>query len=80
MFYVYLIRSLDGSNQKYIGFTSDLKTRLKDHNAGRSQFTASYKPWQLITYVAFSDKYKAQSFERYLKKHSGRSFASKRLW
>jgi len=30
-------------------------------------------------YCAFPDKYKALAFEKYLKSHSGRAFAKKRL-
>jgi len=80
MFYVYLIRSLNGSNQKYVGFTSNLKTRLQAHNNGCSLHTSKFKPWALITYLAVSDRIKAVQFEKYLKKHSGRAFADKRLW
>jgi hypothetical protein len=34
----------------------------------------------LITYLAFSDKELALSFERYLKGGSGHAFANHRLW
>ncbi|MDX2095626.1 MAG: GIY-YIG nuclease family protein, partial [Alphaproteobacteria bacterium] len=36
-------------------------------------------PWELVWYCAFPDKYKALEFEKYLKSHSGRAFANKRL-
>jgi putative endonuclease len=36
-------------------------------------------PWELKWYCAFPDKYKALAFEAYLKSHSGRAFAKKRL-
>jgi putative endonuclease len=61
------------------GATSDLKQRLPDHNAGKSTHTAKFKPWKLVWYCAFPDKYKALEFEKYLKSHSGRAFAKKRL-
>jgi hypothetical protein len=32
-----------------------------------------------VTYLAFSDPDKAVQFERYMKTHSGRAFAKKRL-
>ena len=80
MHYVYLLRSIPAPDQTYIGYTSDLKTRLKSHNQGKSKHTAKYNPWELITYVAFSEKSKALSFEKYLKSHSGKAFANKRLW
>src|SRR5207253_10653002 len=79
MWYVYIIRSINFPDQEYIGATSDLKRRLPEHNAGKSAHTAKFKPWQLIWYCAFPDKYKALAFEKYLKSHSGRAFAKKRL-
>ena len=79
MWYVYIIRSVGSREQEYIGATADLKRRLSDHNAGRSKHTAKFKPWELAWYCAFPDKYKALEFERYLKSHSGRAFARKRL-
>jgi len=80
MHYVYLIRSTSYPNQKYIGITSDLRARLKAHNEGRSPHTSKYKPWMLVTYLAFADESRAVEFERYLKSGSGHAFANKRLW
>ena len=80
MYYVYLLRSIPNPDQTYIGFTEDLKTRLAAHNHGQSSHTAKFKPWQLIMYLAFRDRSKAISFEKYLKSHSGKAFSNKRLW
>jgi putative endonuclease len=80
MKYVYLIQSISFPTQRYAGITSDLKTRLKSHNKGQSPHTSKFKPWKLVTYVAFSDESKAIDFEKYLKSGSGRAFAEKRLW
>jgi len=41
--------------------------------------TSKYRPWQLKTYVAFSNEERAVAFEKYLKSGSGRAFAKKRL-
>jgi len=79
MTYVYLLESIVFPGQIYVGHTHDLRARLADHNAGKSPHTAKYKPWRLITYIAFSDEAKAIAFERYLKTASGRAFAKKRL-
>jgi len=67
MWYVYIIRSIEFPNQEYVGATADLKRRLPEHNAGKSTHTAKFKPWQLVWYCAFPDKYKALEFEKYLK-------------
>ncbi len=80
MFYVYLIRSEEHPEQRYVGFTTDLKERMATHNAGGSVHTAKFKPWSLVTYLAFVDKRKAKEFEHYLKTGSGRAFANKRFW
>jgi predicted GIY-YIG superfamily endonuclease len=80
MIYVYLIESLENEGQRYVGLTTDIKTRLADHNAGKSIHTNKFRPWRVVTYHAFSDSAKATAFERYLKQGSGHAFANKRLW
>ena len=80
MFYVYLIRSMPFPEQRYIGFTKDLKKRIAAHNTGGSVHTSKYKPWKLIGYHAFAEKRRAQEFEHYLKTGSGKAFADKRFW
>jgi putative endonuclease len=80
MYYVYLIKSLSTTRQRYVGITTNLEQRLREHNAGKSVHTSKFKPWKLTTYVAFTDGAKAEAFERYLKSGSGHAFARKRLW
>ncbi len=77
MFYVYMIQSIDLPEHFYVGLTTDLKTRFAAHNRGESIHTNKFKPWTLVTYVAFSEEPKAIAFERYLKTASGRAFAKK---
>jgi len=79
MHYVYLIESVNLAANRYVGIIADLKARLRDHNAGKSPHTSRFKPWRLVTCVAFSEKAKAESFERYLKSGSGYAFANKRF-
>ena len=80
MVYVYLIESSSFAGERYVGLTSNLKVRLQQHNAGQSSHTSKFRPWDIVTYVAFSDVAKAETFERYLKSGSGHAFAAKRLW
>ena len=80
MKYVYLIRSIPFPDQTYVGYTSDITSRINTHNEGRSAHTAKFKPWELITYLAFKDESQAAKFERYFKSGSARAFANKRLW
>jgi putative endonuclease len=63
-----------------MGMTIDLKQRLSEYNQGKSSHTTKFSPWKLITYIAFTDRSKAEDFERYLKSGSGHAFARKRLW
>lgn len=79
MWYVYILRSRSHPAQEYTGASEDLRQRLADHNAGKSAHTAKYSPWDLLWYCAFPDKMPALAFEQYLKSHSGRAFAKKRL-
>lgn len=79
MKYVYLLQSIGDPNQTYVGLADDLRARFETHNSGASPHTSKYRPWRLVTYVAFSDEAKAVAFERYLKSASGRTFAKKRL-
>jgi putative endonuclease len=80
MYYVYLLRSISDPAQRYVGFTINLKNRFSSHNEGSSIHTAKYRPWRLVTYVAFADERRAREFEYYLKSGSGKAFANKRLW
>jgi putative endonuclease len=79
MIYVYILQCIAEPDRFYTGFTDDLKARLKAHNSGQVPHTSKFKPWRLNTYLAFSDKFRAVEFEKYLKSHSGRAFARKRL-
>ncbi|MBX9775427.1 MAG: GIY-YIG nuclease family protein [Xanthobacteraceae bacterium] len=80
MHYVYLIESTAFPGERYVGLTTDLKRRFRNHNDGESPHASKFKPWRLITYTAFSDQAKAEAFERYLKSGSGHAFARNRLW
>ena len=77
MFYTYILRSISQPEQRYIGSTADLKSRLAKHNAGEVPHTSKFKPWKIEAYFAFETKEKAAAFEAYLKTGSGRSFANR---
>lgn len=80
MYYIYLLRSLSHPDQTYIGYTKNLKHRLAQHNSATTYSSSPYKPWKLITYIAFSSYENAIAFEKYIKVGSGHAFAQKRLW
>jgi putative endonuclease len=68
---VYILRSVSTQSRPYVGLTSDVRSRLDDHNAGRCPHTARYRPWQLHATIELSDEERAVAFERYLKSGSG---------
>jgi predicted GIY-YIG superfamily endonuclease len=75
MKYVYLLQSIPCPDNKYVGITTDLNKRLKEHNAGKSPHTAKFKPWKVVVAIRFADNRRADAFEKYLKSGSGYAFA-----
>lgn len=80
MFYVYFLRSVSNSEKTYVGYTTDVMQRLKTHNSGGSVYTKNYRPWHLVSYVAFDSEDKAKHFEKYVKVGSGNAFVKKKFW
>jgi putative endonuclease len=78
-YYVYILRSEVAPEAFYVGFTENLRTRLKIHNSGQVPHTAKFRPWSIKTAIAFTDRRRAIEFERYLKSASDRAFGKKRL-
>ena len=78
--YVYFLTSERFVGERYIGITADLKGRFADHNRGKSTHTSKFRPWRIVTYIAFSNRSQAEAFETYVKSGSGHAFAKKRLW
>lgn len=77
MYYVYILQLCDKS--LYIGYSSDLKSRIKTHNEGSVSSTKNFRPLKLIYYSSFMSKKKAMDFEQYLKTGSGFAFRNKHL-
>jgi putative endonuclease len=77
MWFVYILTCADGSS--YIGCTADVQRRIKEHNSHKVHYTMDKTPVCLRTYIAFSDKYKAFEFEKYLKSGSGIAFRNRHL-
>lgn len=75
MHYVYLLKCKD--DKTYIGCTNDLRDRILRHTKGHIPATKERRPLYLIAYFAFTSKYTAFNFEKYLKSGSGRAFMKK---
>ena len=77
MWYVYFLKCNDAS--VYTGCTHNLDERMERHKNGYVHYTSDKLPVILIGFIAFTEKYKAFEFEKYLKTGSGIAFRNKRL-
>ena len=66
MYYVYVLKSLN-NHSLYIGSTSDITNRVKEHNSGASLSTKRYIPWVLIYSESYFSKEDALIREHNLK-------------
>jgi putative endonuclease len=66
MYYVYLLQSKRDEGF-YIGYSSDLRNRFKEHVAGLVQSTRYRRPLELVYYEAYRSKHAAEERERKLK-------------
>lgn len=71
------MQSIDNPEHFYVGYTDDLKRRIKAHNSGGAIHTNKFKPWELRGYIAFDSEEKARNFEVFLKTGNGRIFKKK---
>ena len=68
-YYVYMLKSLEEKTVTYVGYTSDIKKRIKLHNLGKgAKFTRGRK-WKLIYKEKLNSKKEAISREYYIKKN-----------
>jgi putative endonuclease len=72
MYYAYVLLSRK-DKKFYVGFTSDLKRRIEEHNAGENISTKPRLPLKLIYYEAHLSKTDAARRERYFKTTKGKS-------
>jgi len=63
---------MDGSY--YVGSTQDLSERLERHNQGRSQYTKSKRPWQLLYSEEHPDRSTAIKRENEIKSRKRKKY------
>jgi putative endonuclease len=76
--YVYVLRSAKDGNL-YTGYTTNLRKRVADHNAGNASSTHDRRPLHLIYYEAYVLAKDAKARELFLKSGSGKRFIRKQL-
>lgn len=78
MFFVYIIKSTI-DNRLYKGLTTNLETRIHEHNSGKTKSTSPYKPWKLVYFEKFDSRDEARKREKYFKSGIGREFLKHKL-
>ena len=68
MYFVYILKNQINS-LVYIGFTKDLRKRLKEHQQGRSKYVGHRGKWELIYYEAYKSMKDAIVREKMLKNY-----------
>ena len=79
MFFVYVLENKFDKSW-FIGYTKNLKKRLKDHLSGSGCRTTSIKKgWKLVYFECYINKKDAIGREKFLKGGSGRKYINKQL-
>ncbi len=68
MYYVYVLESIENPEKHYLGYSSDLKNRVKSHNEGNNQST-KHTTWKIIYYEAYETEALARRREASLKRN-----------
>lgn len=78
MFYTYILFSKK-DKKFYIGFTTDLKRRLIEHNTGQVISTSKRLPLLLVMYEAYLMEKDARNREKFFKTTKGKLQLKKQL-
>lgn len=76
--YVYVLQSTFDASF-YTGYSSDVRARLVEHNAGKNVSTRHHRPWNIIFYEAFLNEHDARRREKYLKTSQGSRLVKRML-
>jgi len=68
-FYVYMLISKGSKPVSYVGYTNNLKNRIKLHNSGKGASFTRGRKWKLVYKMRYSSKKKAIQEEINLKKN-----------
>lgn len=68
--YVYILLSNDKKHW-YIGSTSDIHKRLREHNSGQTRSIKPFRPFSLVCQESFESRSLARRRELYLKSSKG---------
>ena len=68
-YYAYMLKSRDKKDITYVGWTNNLKKRIKIHNAGKGAKFTKGRKWKIMYYEKYTNRRKAMIREIYLKKN-----------
>ena len=69
MYYTYVLKS-KVDEFTYIGYTGDLRKRMKEHNGGKTKSIKHRIPFEIVYYEAYKSKTDARRREIELKNNS----------
>jgi putative endonuclease len=69
MFYLYILQS-NKDEKLYIGYTGNLRKRMKEHNEGKNFSTKPRIPFKLVYYESYTASEDAKGREQQLKKYA----------
>ena len=78
MYKIYVLRSLKDDNF-YIGCTSNLSKRIKEHKNKKVFSTKNRLPFKLIFSEDYKDKYEAYEMERFYKTAKGKRILKNKI-
>ncbi|MGQ0827975.1 MAG: GIY-YIG nuclease family protein [Bacteroidota bacterium] len=71
MHYVYLLYSIR-FERFYVGYTSNIQERIKQHNVSKVKSTKAFVPWTMVYFEKFEIMEGALKREKYFKTAAGR--------
>lgn len=71
MYFIYFLRSESDPDKTYIGYTTNLVKRLKEHNSAEVGHTVKFRPWKVDTFFMAETLSAAIAAEKYFKNSSG---------
>ena len=67
MYYVYVLQNMSDVSDVYIGYTHNLRERLREHHLPSNRGYTRGKRWRLVYYESYLSESDARSRERRLK-------------
>ncbi|MEK7500887.1 MAG: GIY-YIG nuclease family protein [Patescibacteria group bacterium] len=78
IYYVYALKSLK-RNYIYVGLTNNIERRIDQHQSGKEQTTAPYRPFQFVLVEEYATRLDARRREKYLKSGIGKEWLKNKV-